>query len=333
MCRRLVNEEGQPCPRQSALTLNDTALHLADRLAADAANLRLEVTTVAGARVLDCGVQSPGGLAAGLGLARVCLADRAEVSLAPPSLADLPCPLIQVATDHPVQACMASQYAGWQISVGKYFAMGSGPMRAALGSEALFDRIPGREQVQAVVGCLESRKLPPPEVIDYLVGRLGVAPERLTLLVAPASSMAGTVQVVARALETALHKLDELKFDLNQIVSGYGVAPLPPVAADEGTAIGRTNDAILYGGRVVLWVRCPDEVLATVGPRVPSSASPAFGEPFAAIFERAGRDFYKIDPHLFSPAVVCFHNLSSGRSHLFGRLEPDVLRRSFFGGT
>jgi methenyltetrahydromethanopterin cyclohydrolase len=315
------------------LPLNAPALHLADRLAADAVNLRLTVTTVAGARVLDCGVQAPGGLAAGLGLARVCLADHAEVSLLPPSLADLPCPLIQVATDHPVLACMASQYAGWQISVGKFFAMGSGPMRAALGSEALFERIPGREQVLAAVGCLESRKLPPAEVIEHLVGRLSLTAQHLTLLVAPAASIAGTVQVVARSLETALHKLDELKFDLNQVVSGYGVAPLPPVAADEGTAIGRTNDAILYGGRVVLWVRCPDEVLTEVGPRVPSSASLAFGEPFAAIFERAGRDFYKIDPHLFSPAVVCFHNLTSGRSHLFGNLAPDVLRRSFFGGT
>ena len=43
--------------------------------------------------------------------------------------------------------------------------------------------------------------------------------ENLTLAVAPASSIAGTTQVVARSLETALHKLHELKFDLNQVVS------------------------------------------------------------------------------------------------------------------
>jgi methenyltetrahydromethanopterin cyclohydrolase len=315
--------------------LNDTALSLANRLVADAASLRLNISTIEGTRILDCGAKAPGGLAAGLGLARVCLADRAEVSLLPPSFADLPCPLIQVATDQPVLACMASQYAGWQISVNNYFAMGSGPMRAALGSEAIFDRIPGREKTNIAVGCLESRKLPPAEVIGYLAGRLGIGfnGENLTLLVAPASSIAGTIQVVARSLETALHKLDELKFDLNQIVSGYGVAPLPPVAADEVAAIGRTNDAILYGGRVNLWVRCDDDLLTTIGPRVPSSSSPAFGEPFSSIFEKAGRDFYKIDPQLFSPAVVCFHNLNTGRSHLFGRLEPEVLRRSFFAGA
>ena len=42
-------------------------------------------------------------------------------------------PLVQVVTDHPVRACLASQYAGWAIKEGKYFAMGSGPMRAAAG--------------------------------------------------------------------------------------------------------------------------------------------------------------------------------------------------------
>ncbi len=50
---------------------------------------------------------------------------------------------------------MASQYAGWQISVGKYFAMGSGPMRAAYGKEEIFDHIPGRERPAAAVGVFE----------------------------------------------------------------------------------------------------------------------------------------------------------------------------------
>ena len=314
------------------MTLNDRALRLADQLAADAESLRIAVSQDPGsARILDCGVRTDGGLAAGIGMARVCLADLADVTLLPPGGADLPCPQVQVATDHPVLACMASQYAGWQISVGKFFAMGSGPMRAAHGKEALFDDIPGRERPTAAVGVLESRKLPTPEVIAHLAEKLQLPPERLTLLVAPTASIAGTVQVVARALETALHKLHELKFDLTQVVSGVGLAPLPPVAADDMTGIGRTNDAVLYGGRALLWVRADDDQLAAVGPRVPSSASPDYGAPFAEIFERYNRDFYKIDPLLFSPAEVVFHNLRTGRSHAFGRPEPAVLRRSFFG--
>jgi methenyltetrahydromethanopterin cyclohydrolase len=314
------------------MTLNDRAHRLTDRLVADAQTLRIAVSqTPDGARVLDCGVQAEGGLAAGLALARVCLADLADVTLLPPGIADLPCPLVQTATDHPVLACMASQYAGWQVSVGKFFAMGSGPMRAAYGKEEIFDHIPGRERPAAAVGVLETRKLPTPEAIAFLAEKLQLPADRLTLLVAPTASIAGTVQVVARALETALHKLYELKFDLTQVISGVGVAPLPPVAADDVIGIGRTNDAILYGGRVTLWVRADDDQLAAVGPDVPSSASRDHGAPFAEIFERYHRDFYKIDPLLFSPAEIVFHNLRTGRSHTFGRMAPDVLRKSFFG--
>jgi methenyltetrahydromethanopterin cyclohydrolase len=313
------------------MTLNEQAARLADSLQANASALRIGVSQVAGARVLDCGVAAPGGLQAGLGLARVCLSDRAEVSLVGSPLADIPGPGVQVSTDDPVLACMASQYAGWQVSVGKFFAMGSGPMRAAYGKEAFFDHIPGREKPPVAVGALEARKLPTEEVVAWLAERAGVPPEKITLLVAPASSLAGTVQVVARSLETALHKLHELKFDLAQVVSGYGVAPLPPVAADEVGAIGWTNDAILYGGQVTVWLRGDDEQLAAIGPKVPSGASPDHGAPFAEIFARYNRDFYKIDPLLFSPALIALVNLKTGRRHVFGRLAPEILRRSFGG--
>src|SRR5207237_7585271 len=163
----------------------------------------------------------------------VCLADLAEVSLVPGDVDGTACPVVQVVTDQPVLACMASQYAGWQVSAGKFFAMGSGPMRAAYGKEDLFDHIGGRERPPVAVGVLETRKLPTDEVIAYLAERVQLPAEKITLLCAPCASLTGTVQVVARSLETALHKLHELGFDLRQVVSGYGVAPLPPVAADE----------------------------------------------------------------------------------------------------
>ncbi len=315
------------------MTINEQANQIVDDLASQAstAALRIAVHSIAGARVLDCGVAVPGGLQAGLALARVCLAGLGQVSIVPTPLPGFPGPAIQVTSDDPVRACMASQYAGWQVNAGKFFAMGSGPMRAAYGKEELFDHIQARERPPVAVGVLETRKLPSDEVIAYLAERLQLPADRLTLLCAPCASLAGTVQVVARSLETALHKLHELGFDLGQVVSGHGVAPLPPVAADEISAIGRTNDAILYGGQVTVWVRGDDEQIAALGPKVPSCASPDHGAPFADIFERYQRDFYKIDKHLFSPALIVLVNLKTGRRHVFGRLEPDVLRRSFGG--
>jgi methenyltetrahydromethanopterin cyclohydrolase len=316
------------------VTLNERALRVADHMAANAALFRLEVqSTTAGARLLDCGLKTEGGLQAGLGVARVCLAALADVTIVPGNIGDLAVPLVQVTTDAPLLACMASQYAGWQVALGKYFAMASGPMRALYGKEELYDHLPGREKAPVAVGVLETRKLPGDDVIAYLAEKLDLPPEKLTLLAAPAFSIAGNLQVVARSLETALHKLYELKFDLTQVVSGIGVAPLPPVAADELSAIGRTNDAILYGGQAILWVKADDEQLREIGPKVPSCTSPDHGAPFADIFNRYEMDFYKIDPLLFSPALITFNNLRTGRSHVFGRLEVDVLKRSFFGAA
>jgi methenyltetrahydromethanopterin cyclohydrolase len=310
-------------------TLNEDAAVLADVLLDAPKRYRIGVSQVAGSTVIDCGMSAPGGLEAGRALAEVCLAQRGEVTFVPSPIAELPGPAVQVASDDPVLACMASQYAGWQVSVGKYFAMGSGPMRAAYGKEEVFDHIGYRESPPIAVGVLETRKPPTEEVIAYLAERVRLPADRLTLLGAPCGSIAGTVQVVARSLETALHKMHEIGFDLKNVVSGYGVAPLPPVAADEIAAIGRTNDAILYGGMVTVWLLDDDDRITQLGPKVPSSASGDHGAPFEEIFERYGRDFYKIDKHLFSPALIALVNLTTGRRHVFGRTEPAVLRKSF----
>lgn len=310
------------------MKLNQSAAELCDALIARAQMLRIECHAIAGATVIDLGVEARGGLEAGLMLARICVAGLAQVKLVPCG-SEIAGPAVTVHSDQPVAACLASQYAGWRISAGKYFAMGSGPMRAAHGQEKLFDTIGHRERPERVVGVLETSRLPPAEVVERLAGDCGVPPEQLTLLVAPTASQAGTVQIVARSVETALHKLHELQFDLARIESGWGVAPLPPPADDDLVGIGRTNDAILYGASVVLWVRGDDASLQTIGPRVPSSASPDHGEPFAQIFQRYDHDFYKIDPSLFSPAVVTLTNLDTGNSFRFGRLLPEVVDRSF----
>ena len=318
---------------QSAPTirLNDRAARRCASLVADAGRLRIASSKCpSGATLVDCGLESPGGLEAGIMLAEICCADLARVRIVPSRQDVWDGPAVQVTTDHPLAACMASQYAGWQVAGDDFFAMGSGPMRAAAGREELFQRIGHRESPQCAVGVLETRQFPPPAVCGDLADKCGVPPAGLTLLLAPTASQAGTVQVVARTVETALHKLDTLGFDLSRVESGWGIAPLPPVAAGDLEAIGRTNDAVLYGGEVLLWVRGDDPSLESIGPKVPSSASPDHGRPFAEVFAAFDRDFYKIDPHLFSPAVVTFCNLDTGRTFHFGQRLPRVIHESFF---
>jgi methenyltetrahydromethanopterin cyclohydrolase len=328
--------------------LNSRAVRLVDDFAHDAASLRIEFHDFpGGGRVFDFGVKAEGSLTAGLVLARACTSGLADITIVPGDLGcstetdSTPSPLaprpstllawphIQVVTDAPTASSLYSQYAGWQISVGKFFAMGSGPMRAASARETVFEKHGYRETPDRTVGVLEGSKLPTADVFEYVANKTGVPADRTTLLIAPTASVAGNLQVVARVVETCLHKLFELGFDVRRVSSAWGVAPLSPVAKGDLTGIGRTNDSILYGGRVSLLVRGDDDSIADVGPRVPACSTASYGRPFLEIFEAAGRDFYKIDPHLFSPAEVTFQNLDTGRVQRFGRVALDIVRRSF----
>ena len=312
------------------LSLNDRARELADRLAADAEAARVEVTTLSnGARLIDC---REGGFAAGRAFAEVCMGGLGEVAYAPLVLDGRWFPGLTVTTDRPAVACLAAQYAGWRIDRDGYFAMGSGPGRALIRAEELYDDLDWDEQASAAVLCLETREPPPAEVAAFVAERAGVEPSDLTLLMAPTASVTGSVQIAARVVETALHKLHELDFDVRRVVSGFGSCPLPPVADDDMAALGRTNDAVLYGGQVHLTVEADDDdALRELVERLPASASKDYGEPFGKVFKDAEYDFYKIDPLLFSPAQIRLTSLGSGRSFEAGRVNLEVLERSFWG--
>jgi methenyltetrahydromethanopterin cyclohydrolase len=262
-------------------------------------------------------------------LAEICLGGAGRVELAAVDCGGVRLPGVQVRTDHPALACLASQYAGWAVKPEGYFAMGSGPLRAIARVEELFEKLRYREPASGPgVLVLESRECPGPAVFEWLSGKSGVARDRLTLLVAPTASPAAGVQISARVVETALHKLHELGFDVAKIRTGFGTAPISPPAKSDPRAIGRTNDCILYGGVVHLVVDAPDEVLETLVPRVPSSASRDYGTPFYDLFKRYDWDFYKVDPHLFSPAEVSLTSVATGRSFAAGRVNAELLRQS-----
>ena len=314
-----------------ALRLNERAAAIADAIVADAAALGVAAATLEnGARVIDCGIAVPGGLEAGRLLAEVCMGGAGRVSFTSVDLDGLRLPGVHVWTDHPALACLGSQYAGWAIKPEGYFAMGSGPLRAIAGVETeLFNRLGYREPASGRgVLVLEARTAPNASVAAHVAARAGLPPDRLSFLVAPTASPAAGVQISARVVETALHKLLELGFDVRNVVTAFGTAPLAPLAKNDTRAIGRTNDCVLYGGVVHLTVRAEDEELQALAPRVPSSASPDYGTPFYDLFQRYGGDFYKVDPHLFSPAQVSLTNVKSGRTFEAGALNPAVLRQS-----
>jgi methenyltetrahydromethanopterin cyclohydrolase len=313
-----------------SLSMNERAAALVDEMIADAGALGIEVRTLeSGARVVDCGAAARGGMRAGLGFAGACMGGLGRIDPVPVTVGERTWPGISVGADAPAAACLAAQYAGWKLEHDDFFAMASGPGRALARAEELFDELAWNEEARCAVLCLETGQDPPTEVVEKVSERCAVQASAVTFLIAPTASVCGSVQISARVVETALHKLHELGVDPARVRSGWGCCPIAPVAKDDPAAIGRTNDAVLYGGTVHLWVEGADDEVADLADRLPSSASEAFGTPFGELLAAADWNFYDIDPLLFSPAAVTLTSTESGRAHHGGGLAPDVLERSF----
>lgn len=320
----------------SRLSVNARAAPLVDRLLADADVLGVALRREAdGVCIVDAGVESPGSIAAGLLVAEVCMGGLGAVRLMPgegwPTW-------VAVRSSQPVLACLASQYAGWSLAASKeetggrkFFSLGSGPGRALAGKEKLFDELGYRDRAARGVLVLEVDRAPPRVIIDKVLRDCGLASDALTFVLTPTTSAAGTTQVVARVLEVALHKAHELGFALGDIVDGSASAPLPAPSPDGVEAMGRTNDAILYGGRVHLTVRGDDAAARRLAEQLPSSNSRDHGRSFADIFKAVEYDFYKIDGALFAPAEVWVSNLDSGHTHHAGALDMALLHRLWLG--
>ena len=317
------------------ISLNENALKIVRRMIVDAEVLEINVQRLANeTTVVDTGVKVNGSFEAGRLFAEVCLGGLGQVRFCELNFKDFSLPGVEIAVSQPVLACMAAQYAGWAVKVEKnegsdqYMAMGSGPARSLYGAEPLFEQLAYRDQTDVAVLALESRTLPSEAVARWVADKCRVAPQNLYLLVAPTASLVGSVQVAARVVETGLHKMLEVGFDIGTVRSGFGTCPLAPIAKDDLRAIGCTNDAVLYGGKAWYTVRTDDAHIEEFIDQLPSSASRDYGTPFFDLFQRYGGDFYKIDPLLFSPAEVYVTNQTSGRTRRAGGLNLDMISKT-----
>jgi methenyltetrahydromethanopterin cyclohydrolase len=312
------------------ISVNARAWRLFEAMRDDADALGLAVQT--GPRNEILVDASRGGTAAGVRMAEICLAGLGSVSLAMENALPSWPASVTVASSQPVIACLGSQYAGWSLSqpeAPKYFALGSGPARALARREPLFQELGYADKADCAVLVLEASKPPPPMLLEKITSDCGIAPDRLAVIYAPTQSVAGGVQVVARVVEVAMHKTHALHFPLDRVRDGIGTAPLPPPHPDFVQAMGRTNDAIIFGGRVHLFVSGRAEEAQKLAVALPASTSRDYGRPFAEIFAAANGDFYAIDAMLFSPAVAIVTAVESGQTFRAGRLDPALLDASF----
>lgn len=324
---------------QYTVSVNKLAGHLVHQLIDHAGPLKLDIQKIEnGCTIIDAGVNVLGSLEAGRIITEICMGGMGVVSIAHSAYTDNWPITVNVYSSHPVLACLGSQYAGWSLTHEKYFALGSGPARAMATKERdgktqpvedLYKELDYRDKAEIATLVIENDVLPPLEVIQKVAKACAVDFDKLTIIMTPTSSLAGSVQVVGRVLEVAIHKAHELHFPLKNIIDGMGSAPLCPPHPDFIQAMGRTNDAILFAGQVHLFVKGSDAEAEKLATALPSSTSKDYGRPFKQVFKEAKYDFFKIDRMLFSPASVIVTAIESGNSFRAGKLDNDLLNQSF----
>lgn len=301
-----------------AVELVDEAIDFADELAVDVWELDN------GATVVDFGVETVGGLEAGLLLTEIQTAGLATVRSSMGEVAGAPLTHVELSTDHPALSLLCSQKAGWEVETENFAGLGSGPARALVAEEEEFARTGYAEESDFAVLAIETDTLPVANVADQIAERADVNPEATFLPVFATASITGSVTLAARAAELAVYRLSEIGYDPLDILSVSGKAPVAPVGADEETAIARTNDALAYGGEVHLTVAEPFDRLDEVA----SSAREDHGVTFAEIFDDADWDFSELDRGVFAPAKVTV-DVIGGETLVVGERDEALLAESF----
>lgn len=287
-----------------------------------------------GSTVIDAGVNVAGSLKAGELYTKVCLGGLADVGISIPGdlSENFALPSVKIKTDSPSISTLGSQKAGWSVSVGDFFALGSGPARAlALKPATTYKEIGYEDDADIAILTLEADKLPGGDVTESIAEDCGVLSENVFLLVAPTSSIVGSIQIAGRVVENGTYKmLEALHFDVTKIKYAAGIAPIAPVDPDPLKAMGKTNDAVLFGGRTYYYVESDeDDDLGEIARKLPSSASEGYGKPFYDIFKEAEYDFYKIDKGMFAPAEVVINDLRTGEVFRAGKMNMELLMKSF----
>jgi methenyltetrahydromethanopterin cyclohydrolase len=312
-------------------SINKMAMGLVHKLIHNADLLRIKPIKSKGkATILDCGIEVPGSFEAGRLVAEICMGGLGSVVLETASIDAKTFPATRVTTDTAALACIGSQAAGWDIKVEDFFALGSGPARARSRVEKkLYDKLDYTDNHSEAVLVLETRTLPNDAVCEYIAEKCQIELKDLVLIVAPTACIVGSVQIAARIVETGIHKLKILGYDIRKVLSGIGTCPMVPVARKDMRAMGLTNDAILMMGETFLFIQSSEEdVLEELVQKVPSSTSSDYGKPFRQIFKDAGGDFYKIDKMLFAPAHITISDLRTGLFHSAGKLDPKLFLQS-----
>ncbi|MCG2821808.1 MAG: methenyltetrahydromethanopterin cyclohydrolase, partial [Candidatus Atribacteria bacterium] len=277
------------------------------------------------------GVNYPGGWKAAQYLTEITMGGLGLLNYSIYRLGELELPQINIYTDKPVIACLSCQLSGWALPEFKNDAgivpLISGPVRAIVKEDKFAKPFSYQDKSEKVVVVLQDKVLPSEELTTYIAKKCKVEPKGIFILAAPTGSLVGLVNVIARTLETSLWRLHELGFDVNNVISAWGKAPLPPISKDEYTAMIRANTYIYYGGTAGFVVNCKDEDIERIIEDITLSpkTTKQYGIPFGKLLEEAGGNIFNMTEFCHNVTKVNFYNSFTGNTFVYGKNDQKML--------
>ncbi|MBD3157958.1 MAG: methenyltetrahydromethanopterin cyclohydrolase [Candidatus Lokiarchaeota archaeon] len=315
----------------SRSSINEKALQILQDFIEDAEELGCKtIDTKCGATVIDTGIKVPGSIEAGRLIGRISMGGLGAVRIVPTHIEDMTVQAVMVATQEPVIATLGSQLARWRVNYHGFSALGSGPARAKAGIEKdFFEDIDYTDDADTAVLVLETRQYPGDDVLRSIAETCSVSPENLHCVLVPTASVAGSVQIAARIVEIGIYRLYKLGLKPQQIRGGFGVAPFPTQIDDDVSAMGASNDCLVYGGRVHFFIAPREiDILEEIVQKACSSYSKSYGKSFSELYKGAENIFYNMDQQLFSPARISIMDIEAENIYRAGKINVKLVRKA-----
>lgn len=298
-------------PNRLAIELVDEAIDFADEFGLQVRHLENDAV------VLEFGTGTADGLEAGLLAAEIATAGLATLQTRVDTIAGRPRTHVELATDHPALALLGCQHAAWDLSTAGFDGLASGPARLLTNSDEF--GLGFRDDFDLTAVVIESATRPDAAVAEYVAKMTDVPTSGVYVLWVPTASLAGSVSGAARAAEVAVLRLARLEYDPANIHAVTARAPVAPVAGDHRTAMGRVNDAIVFGAGVHLIVEEPIDPIDNL----PYAATEAAGRPFGDVLAEADWDFAAA-ADAFAPAAVTV-DVRGGPTQTVGTVDEATL--------
>lgn len=276
--------------------------------------------------VIDCGVNVPGGIQAGVIYAMVSLGCLGEVTVVPGIIDSHYVNFIQACIDKPAIACLCSQKPAWKFKADGFSGTGYGPARAiSQKPKVIFTAVNYSDDAETAVINIETQTMPSAKELDYVARQCSTDPECVVALIARPNSIVGSIVNGTRAAEWALNRLFQLGYDVKDIMSASSVCPVSPLKKEEPEFIGASFDSIAYYGLVYLYVKSRDDKFK----EAVSASSKSYGKDFKALLKESQGDFSKVDHTMYAPARLVVNGMQDGSIEEYGKLDLATVLRSY----